>query len=253
MKYNNDYLELAVSELKASGIIKSNYSVNRISLYESRRNFHIGNKEFYYSDCGFYLFDNPNIMPFVTDEMKDMLKYYHTSNKPFKIAVVVPSYELALPKPLEKSYFFNYYSYRFDTNAYVDKPNYIDYTFDKRRFDRSDVHLKYMPAIFESYYSSHYKTFTSAAEVKKEIDKDVNSFNKFMEVAKPYITGDKDNVYTELTKKKADMVNEINVLQDKLWQKQCKLEQINQQFVAIDEKIKTEFSKKMSIEEDFNG
>ena len=161
MNYNNkDCLELAVSELKASGIIKSNYSPNRITLYDSRRNFHIGDKEFYYSDCRFYLFDNPNIMPFVTDEMKDMLKYYHTSNKPFKIGVVVPSNCSDAVKSLEKPYLFNYYSYRYDTNTIVDRPNYIDYKFDERRFDRSDIHLKYMPAIFESYYSSHYKTFS---------------------------------------------------------------------------------------------
>lgn len=250
---NNDYLELAISELKATGIIKSNYSPNRIKLYESSRNFHIGDKEFYYSDCRFCLFDNPNIMPFVTDEMKEMLKYYHTSNKPFKIGVVVPSNCSDAVKSLEKPYLFNYYSYRYDTNTIVDRPNYIDYKFDERRFDRSDIHLKYMPAIFESYYSSHYKTFTTADEVKKEIDKDINSFNKFMVVAKPYISGEKDNVYTELTKQKADIVKAINTLQDKLWQKESKLAEINHQFEEIDEKIKTEFSKKMSIEEDFNG
>lgn len=254
MNYNNNnYLELAVKELKESGIIKSNYSPNRIKLYESRRNFHIGDKEFYYSDCWFYLFDNPNIMPFVTDEMKDMLKYYHTTNKPFKIGVVVPKNCSDAVKSLEKPYFFNYYSYRFDTNANVDRPNYIDYQYDSRRFDRSDVHLKYMPAIFESFASSHYKSITNAIDVKKEIDKDINSFNKFMEVAKPYISGEKDNVYDELTKQKTDIEKQINTLQDKLWQKEIKLEEINQQFLAIDEKIKTEFTKKMSIEEDFNG
>lgn len=85
-------LENAVNELKEAGIIKTNYSTSRIKLYESRRNFNIDNKAFYYIDCLFYLFDNPNIMPFVTDEMKEMLKYYHTSNKPFKIAIVVPDF-----------------------------------------------------------------------------------------------------------------------------------------------------------------
>lgn len=250
---NNNYLENAVNELKEAGIIKSNYSPNRITLYESRRNFHIGDKEFYYSDCRFYLFDNPNIMPFVTDEMKDMLKYYHTSNKPFKIGVVVPSNCYDAVKSLEKPYLFNYYSYRFDTNKIVNKPNYIDYTFDERRFDRSDVHLKYMPAIFEGYKSSHYKTFTTAIEVKKEIDKDINSFNKFMVVAKPYISGEKDNIFTDLMKQKTDKTKEINNLQDKLWKKESELEEINNQIKLIDEKIKTEFTKKMSIEKDFNG
>ena len=99
---NNNYLENAVNELKEAGIIKTNYSTNRIKLYESRKNFHIGNKEFYYMDCRFYLFDNPNIMPFVTDEMKDMLKYYHTSSKPFNIAIVVPASYLKETQSLEK-------------------------------------------------------------------------------------------------------------------------------------------------------
>ena len=246
-------LETAVNELKEAGIIKSNYSPNRITLYESRRNFHIVDKKFYYSDCMFYLFDNPNIMPFVTDEMKDMLKYYHTSNKPFKIGVVVPASYLAGIQSLEKPYLFNYYSYRYDTNTIVNKPNYIDYKFDERRFDRSDVHLKYMPAIFEQYVSSHYKSFITANEVKKEIDKDIDSFNKFMDVARPYITGEKDNIFTDLMKQKTDKTNEINNLQSKLWKKESELKEINNQIKVIDEKIKTEFTKKISIEEDFNG
>ncbi len=54
MNMNNNYLENAVNELKEAGIIKTNYSTNRIKLYESRKNFHIGNKEFYYMDCRFY-------------------------------------------------------------------------------------------------------------------------------------------------------------------------------------------------------
>ena len=246
-------LENSVNELKDAGIIKTNYSTNRIKLYESRRNFHIGNKDFYYMDCRFYLFDNPNIMPFVTDEMKDMLKYYHTSSKPFKIAIVVPASYLKETQSLEKPYLFNYYSYRFDTNVIVNKPNYIDYKFDERRFDRSDVHLKYMPAIFEQYESSHYKSFTTAIEVKKEIDKDIDSFNKFMDVARPYITGEKNDIFTDLMKQKTDKTKEINNIQDKLWKKESELEEINNQIKVIDEKIKTEFTKKMSIEEDFNG
>lgn len=246
-------LENSVNELKDAGIIKTNYSINRIKLYESRRNFHIGNKEFYYMDCRFYLFDNPNIMPFVTDEMKDMLKYYHTSSKPFKIAIVVPASYLEETQSLEKPYLFNYYSYHFDTNVIVNKPNYIDYKFDERRFDRSDVHLKYMPAIFEQYEPSHYKSFTTAIEVKKEIDKDIDSFNKFMDVARPYITGEKNDIFTDLMKQKTDKTKEINNIQDKLWKKESELEEINNQIKVIDEKIKTEFAKKMSIEEDFNG
>lgn len=246
-------LETAVNELKEAGIIKTNYSTNRIKLYESRRDFHIGDTEFYYKDCLFYLFDNPNIMPFVTDEMKDMLKYYHTSSKPFKIAIVVPSNKLAGTQTLEKPYLFNYYSYRFNTNEIVNKPNYIDYTFDERRYDRSDVHLKYMPAIFEQYVPSHYKSFTTAIEVKKEIDKDIDSFNKFMDVARPYITGEKDNIFTDLMKQKTDKTKEIDNLQSKLWEKESELDEINNQIKLIDEKIKTEFTKKMSIEEDFNG
>lgn len=68
-----------------------------------------------------------------------------------------------------------------------------------------------------------------------------------MVVARPYISGEKDNVYTELTKQKADVVKQINTLQDKLWQKESKLAEINHQFEEIDEKIKTEFTKKMAI------
>lgn len=245
-------LDNAVNELKESGIIKSNYSTSRIKLYEDRKNFHIGDNEFYYSDCLFYLFDNPNIMPFVTDEMKDMLKYYHTTNKPFKIAIVVPSNMFSATKLLEKPYLFNYYSYRFNTNEIVNKPkNYIDYRFDETRFDRSDVHLKYMPAIFEQYNSSHYKTFTTAIEVKNEIDKDINSFNKFMDVARPYIKGEMDNVFSNLLKQKTDKTNEINHLQDKLWKKENELEEINDKIKEIDEKIKSEFVKKINIEKDF--
>ena len=246
-------LETAVNELKDAGIIKTNYSTNRIKLCESRKNFHIGNKAFYYMDCWFYLFDNPNIMPFVTDEMKDTLKYYHTSFKPFKIAIVVPASYLEETQSLEKPYLFNYYSYRFNTNEIVNRPNYIDYKFDERRFDRSDVHLKYMPAIFEQYGLSHYKSFTTAIEVKNEIDKDINSFNKFMEVARPYITGEKDNIFTDLMKQKTEKTKEIDNIQSKLFEKERELEEINYKIKAIDEKIKTEFTKKMSIEEDFHN
>ena len=249
---NNNYLENAVNELKEAGIIKSNYSINRIKLCESRKNFNIGNKAFYYMDCRFYLFDNPNIMPFVTDEMKDTLKYYHTSNKPFKIAIVVPASYLEETQSLKKPYLFNYYSYRFDTNKIVDRPNYIDYRFDEKRFDRSDVHLKYMPAIFEQYDLSRYKTFTTAIEVKNEIDKDINSFNKFMDVARPYISGEKDDIFTELMKQKTDKTKEIGIIQRKLWEKERELQEINDKIKATDEKIKTEFTKKMSIEEDFH-
>ena len=246
-------LENAVNELKEAGIIKTNYSTNRIKLCESRRNFNIGNKAFYYMDCRFYLFDNPNIMPFVTDEMKDMLKYYHTSNKPFKIAIVVPDFYIEETLSLEKPYLFNYYSYRFDTNMIVNRQNYIDYKFDERRFDRSDVHLKYMPAIFEQYALSRYKTFTTAIEVKNEIDKDINSFNKFMDVARPYILGEKDDIFTDLMKQKTDKTKEIDNIKSKLWEKERELNEINDKIKAIDEKIKTEFTKKMSIEEDFHG
>ena len=253
MNLNNNYLETAVNELKEAGIIKTNYSTNRIKLYESRKNFHIGNKEFYYMDCRFYLFDNPNIMPFVTDEMKDMLKYYHTSSKPFNIAIIVPDFYIEETLSLEKPYLFNYYSYRFDTNMIVNRQNYIDYKFDERRFDRSDVHLKYMPAIFEQHKLSHYKSFTTAIEVKNEIDKDINSFNKFMDVARPYITGEKDDIFTDLMKQKTDKTKEIDNIQSKLWEKERELEEINDKIKAIDEKIKTEFIKKMSIEEDFHG
>ncbi len=246
-------LENAVNELKEAGIIKTNYSTNRIKLYESRKNFHIDNKAFYYIDCLFYLFDNPNIMPFVTDEMKEMLKYYHTSNKPFKIAIVVPASYLEETQSLEKPYLFNYYSYRFNINEIVNRPNYIDYKFDERRFDRSDVHLKYMPAIFEQYELSHYKSFTTAIEVKNEIDKDINSFNEFMDVARPYITGEKDDIFTDLMKQKTDKTKEIDNIQSKLFEKERELEEINYKIKAIDEKIKTEFTKKMSIEEDFHN
>ena len=246
-------LENAVNELKDAGIIKTKYSTNRIKLCASRKNFNIGNKAFYYMDCWFYLFDNPNIMPFVTDKMKDLLKYYHTSNKPFNIAIVVPASYLEETQSLEKPYLFNYYSYRFNINEIVNRPNYIDYKFDERRFDRSDVHLKYMPAIFEQYEISHYKSFTTAIEVKNEIDKDINSFNKFMEVARPYITGEKDNIFTDLMKQKTDKTKEIDNIQSKLFEKERELKEINYKIKVTDEKIKTEFIKKMSIEEDFHG
>ena len=246
-------LENAVNELKDAGIIKTKYSTNRIKLCASRKNFNIGNKAFYYMDCWFYLFDNPNIMPFVTDKMKDLLKYYHTSNKPFNIEIVVPASYLEETQSLEKPYLFNYYSYRFNINEIVNRPNYIDYKFDERRFDRSDVHLKYMPAIFEQYEISHYKSFTTAIEVKNEIDKDINSFNKFMEVARPYITGEKDNIFTDLMKQKTDKTKEIDNIQSKLFEKERELEEINYKIKVTDEKIKTEFIKEMSIEEDFHG
>ena len=246
-------LENAVNELKDAGIIKTNYSTNTIKLCASRQNFNIGNKAFYYMDCWFYLFDNPNIMPFVTDKMKNLLKYYHTSNKPFNIAIVVPASYLEETQSLEKPYLFNYYSYRFNINEIVNRPNYIDYKFDERRFDRSDVHLKYMPAIFEQYEISHYKSFTTAIEVKNEIDKDINSFNKFMEVARPYITCEKDNIFTDLMKQKTDKTKEIDNIQSKLFEKERELKEINYKIKVTDEKIKTEFIKKMSIEEDFHG
>ena len=110
-----------------------------------------------------------------------------------------------------------------------------------------------MPAIFEQYALSHYKSFTTAIEVKKEIDKDINSFNEFMKVARPYITGEKDNIFTDLMKQKTDKTKEIDNIQSKLFEKERELEEINYKIKATDEKIKTEFIKKMSIEEDFHN
>lgn len=57
-----------------------------------------------------------------------------------------------------------------------------------------------------------------------------------MDVARPYITGEKNDIFTDLMKQKTDKTKEIN-----------------NQIKVIDEKIKTEFTKKMAIEEDFNG
>lgn len=74
-----------------------------------------------------------------------------------------------------------------------------------------------------------------------------------MEVARPYITGEKDNIFTDLMKQKTDKTKEIDNIQSKLFEKERELEEINYKIKVTDEKIKTEFIKKMSIEEDFHN
>ena len=125
-----------------------------------------------------------------------------------------------------------------------------EFAFDYDWYIRSDVHLKVMPAIFEGYNANRYKTFTNVEDVKREIDKDLASYNKFMEVAKPYYEGTQYNDLMKLLKQK---VSEVNEAQSKLWDKEREMNQVKQDIEALDGKIKTEFTKKMSIEEDFNG
>ena len=72
-------------------------------------------------------------------------------------------------------------------------------------------------------------------------------------MARPYILGEKDDIFTDLMKQKNDKTKEIDNIKSKLWEKERELEEINDKIKAIDEKIKTEFTKKMSIEEDFHG
>lgn len=237
----------ALDELKRVGIIKNNYSANRVNLWESRQTYHNGEREFNYGSCRAYCFDNPNVMPFVPEELKKLLKYYHTSNTPFNITVIIPEDYNKVNKDI---IYYNYYSYRFNHNNDAKRPIYVDYHFDSRRFDRSDVHLKVMPAIFEGYNANRYKTFTNVEDVKREIDKDLASYNKFMEVAKPYYEGTQYNDLMILLKQK---VSEVNEAQSKLWDKEREMNQVKQDIEALDGKIKTEFTKKMSIEEDFNG
>ena len=107
-----------------------------------------------------------------------------------------------------------------------------------------------MPAIFEGYNANRYKTFTNVEDVKREIEKDLASFNKFMEVAKPYYEGTK---YNDLMKLRKEKESEVSVAQHALWDKERELNQVKRDIEALDGKIKTEFTKKMSIEEDFNG
>ena len=237
----------ALDELKKVGIIKNNYSANRVNLWQSQQTYHNGERELNYGCCRAYCFANPNVMPFVPDEMKKLLKYYHTTNTPFNITVIIPNDYNKVNKEI---IYYNYYSYRFHHNNYADRPIYVDYHFDSRRFDRSDVHLKVMPAIFEGYNASRYKTFTNVEDVKREIDKDLASYNKFMEVAKPYYTGTQ---YDDLMKLRKQKESEVSVAQHALWDKERELNQVKRDIEALDGKIKTEFTKKMAIEEDFNG
>jgi hypothetical protein len=71
-----------------------------------------------------------------------------------------------------------------------------------------------------------------------------------MEVAKPYYTGTQ---YDDLMKLRKQKESEVSVAQHALWDKERELNQVKRDIEALDGKIKTEFTKKMAIEEDFNG
>lgn len=174
-------------------------------------------------------------MALLTKEMKQLLNYYHISSNPFNIVVTVLKEE----RPGEIVY--KYYSARYDGAA---NPIYLPYTYDERRFDRSDVHFKYIPTFFKK--SSAYRCFKTAKELRKEIDIDIENYNKFMKIAEPYY---KDSeLFDTLMQQKKEKEAEYSEIKTKY---KTEINSIQNKLNDLEEKIKTEFVKKMNIEQDF--
>ena len=180
-------------------------------------------------------------MALLTKEMKHLLNYYHLSHNPFSITVNV----LKTERPGDIVY--KYYSARYEVaTRYSPVPNpiYSPYTYDVRRFDRSDVHFKFIPTFFKK--TSAYKFFKSAEELRNEIDIDIANYNKFMKAADPYY---KDSeLFDSLMKQKKEKQNEYIKIKSKY---QTEINSIQNQMNELEEKMKTEFERKLSISEDF--
>ena len=180
-------------------------------------------------------------MALLTKEMKQLLNYYHISYNPFSITVNV----LKTERPGEIVY--KYFSARYEVaTRYSPVPNpiYSQYTYDVRRFDRSDVHFKFIPTFFK--ITTAYKFFKSAEELRKEIDIDIANYNKFMKAAEPYY---KDSeLFDTLMQQKKEKQDEYLKMKSKY---KTEINSIQTKMNELEEKMKTEFERKLSISEDF--
>lgn len=231
---NNNGKRAALQALIDVGILKS-IDLDKAKWYDT---YEYLEKSTGFGPVNCYAYDTctkQGSIALLTKEMKNLLNYYHLSLNPFAIVVSVLKEE----RPGEIVY--KYYSARYDGAA---NPIYLPYTYDERRFDRSDVHFKYIPTFFKK--SSAYRCFKTAEELRKEIDIDIANYNKFMKIAEPYY---KDSeLFDTLIKKKKEKEAEYSEIENKY---QTEINSIQDKLNNLEEKIKTEFVKKMNIEEDF--
>lgn len=231
---NNNGKRAALQALIDVGILKS-IDLDKAKWYDT---YEYLEKSIGFGPVNCYAYDTgtkPGSMALLTQEMKNLLNYYHISSNPFAIVVSV----LKSERPGEIVY--KYYSARYEGAA---NPIYLPYTYDERRFDRSDVHFKYIPTFFKK--TSAYRCFKTAEELRKEIDIDIENYNKFMKIAEPYY---KDSeLFDTLIKKKKEKEAEYSEIKNKY---KTEINSIQDKLNDLEEKIKTEFVKKMNIEQDF--
>lgn len=237
---NNNGKRAALQALIDVGILKS-IDLDKAKWYDT---YEYLEKSIGFGPINCYAYDTgtkPGSMALLTQEMKNLLNYYHLSLNPFAIVVSV----LKSERPGEIVY--KYYSARYEeATRYTPKPNpiYYPYIYDARRFDRSDVHFKFIPTFFKK--TSAYRCFKTAEELRKEIDIDIENYNKFMKIAEPYY---KDSeLFDTLIKKKKEKEAEYSEIKNKY---QTEINSIQDKLNDLEEKIKTEFVKKMNIEQDF--
>ena len=247
MAYTEDLKIKAINNLKDVGIIKQSYNPERANAYSDKYYYINWGKNESQMDGRFCVLDNPNIMEIVTDEMKNLIKYFHISTKkPFNIAIFWPQ------DPTMPSIMYQYWSERYRCNdTYHKFKIYQDYVYDSRRFDRSDVHFKYIPSLFvdvrhNCWGSSWHKVFTDAESLKKEIDIDIEYFNRFMNIAKPYF--EESSKFDELYKLKIQKENELYDITNKI---EHEISDIEDKLSALEAKNKNEFVKKLDLASDF--
>lgn len=180
-------------------------------------------------------------MALLTKEMKQLLNYYHLSHNPIGFSVMV----LKTERPGEIAY--KHFSPRYEVaTRYSPVPNpiYSPYTYDVRRFDRSDVHFKFIPTFFKK--TGAYRYFKTAEDLRKEIDLDIANYNKFMKISEPYY---KDSeLFDTLMKQKKEKQDEYLKIKAKY---KSELNSIQSQMNELEEKMKNEFERKLSLSEDF--
>lgn len=237
---NNKGKRAALQALIDVGILKS-IDLDKAKWYDT---YEYMEKSIGFGPINCYSYDTVTklgSMALLTKEMKHLLNYYHISSNPFTIVVTV----LKSERPGEIIY--KYYSARYEeATRYSPAPNpiYLPYTYDERRFDRSDVHFKYIPTFFKK--SSAYRCFKTAEELRKEIDIDIENYNKFMKIAEPYY---KDSeMFDTLMQQKKEKEAEYSEIKNKY---KTEINSIQDKLNDLEEKIKTEFVKKINIEQDF--
>ena len=247
MAYTEDLKIKAINDLKDVGIIKQSYNPVRANAYSDEHYYINWEKNEGQMNGRFCVLDNPNIMEIATDEMKNLIKYFHLSQKkPFNIAIFWPS------NPTKPSIMYQYWSERYRcNNTYHKFKIYQDYHFDSRRYDRSDVHFKYMPSLFvevhhNTWCSAWHKVFTDAKSLKKEIDIDIEYYNRFMNIAKPYF--EESTKFDELYALKMQKEKELSDITNKL---EREIGDIEDKLQILESKNKSEFVKKLDLASDF--